>query len=211
MQEIAEAPRPARPPSCCPAPPSGLESSVCAIIAIAIAIGAALALGGGNLQFSLYLVALTGMGMLATTGVIVSRGHVRPGRATTPPASPRCPASSTASPSGSWSASTPSATPPRPSPRASPSARRSSPPSPCSPSYIETIGTELEHRQGRARTLFRDPLTQINVADPKTFIGLLIGGSVAVPVLRARHPRRRPHRRRRRAGGPQASSPTARS
>ena len=38
----------------------------------------------------------------------------------------------------------------------------------------------------RARTstrsgsdLFRDPLTQINVADPKTFIGLLIGGSVA--------------------------------
>ena len=27
--------------------------------------------------------------------------------------------------------------------------------------------------------LFRDPLTQINVADPKTFIGLLIGGSVA--------------------------------
>ena len=27
--------------------------------------------------------------------------------------------------------------------------------------------------------LFRDPLTQINVADPKTFIGLLIGGSIA--------------------------------
>ena len=27
--------------------------------------------------------------------------------------------------------------------------------------------------------LFRDPLTQINVADPKTFIGLLVGGSIA--------------------------------
>ena len=51
---------------------SGLESSVYAVIAIAIAIGVSLALGGGNLQFSLYLVALTGMGMLATTGVIVS-------------------------------------------------------------------------------------------------------------------------------------------
>ncbi|MCA1839552.1 MAG: sodium/proton-translocating pyrophosphatase, partial [Actinobacteria bacterium] len=46
---------------------SGLESSVYAIIAIAGALGVAIALGGGNLQFSLYLVALTGMGMLATT------------------------------------------------------------------------------------------------------------------------------------------------
>ncbi len=45
-------------------------------------------------------------------------------------------------------------------------------------SYIETIGSEL----GITKTgseLFRDPLTSINVADPKTFIGLLIGGSVA--------------------------------
>ncbi|HSB86064.1 MAG TPA: sodium/proton-translocating pyrophosphatase, partial [Ilumatobacteraceae bacterium] len=57
---------------------SGLESSVYAIIAIAIAIGVALALGGGNLTFSLYLVALTGMGMLATTGVIVSEDTFGP-------------------------------------------------------------------------------------------------------------------------------------
>ena len=57
---------------------SGLESSVYAIIAIAIAIGAALALGGGSLQFSFYLVALTGMGMLATTGVIVSEDTFGP-------------------------------------------------------------------------------------------------------------------------------------
>ena len=57
---------------------SGLESSVYAVIAIAIAIGVALALGGGNLQFSLYLVALTGMGMLATTGVIVSEDTFGP-------------------------------------------------------------------------------------------------------------------------------------
>ncbi len=56
----------------------GLESSVYAVIAIAIAIGAALALGGGNLTFSLYLVALTGMGMLSTTGVIVSEDTFGP-------------------------------------------------------------------------------------------------------------------------------------
>src|SRR6185503_1795204 len=43
---------------------SGMESSVYAVLAIAIAIGAALTLGGGNLQFSFYLVALCGMGML---------------------------------------------------------------------------------------------------------------------------------------------------
>jgi K(+)-stimulated pyrophosphate-energized sodium pump len=57
---------------------SGLESSVYAVIAIAIAIGVALALGGGNLTFSLYLIALTGMGMLATTGVIVSEDTFGP-------------------------------------------------------------------------------------------------------------------------------------
>jgi K(+)-stimulated pyrophosphate-energized sodium pump len=45
-------------------------------------------------------------------------------------------------------------------------------------SYIETIGSELNiGKEGTA--LFRDITTQINVADPKTFIGLLIGGSVA--------------------------------
>ena len=57
---------------------SGLESSVWAIIAVAVAIAAAVGLGGGNIQFSLYLVALTGMGMLATTGVIVSEDTFGP-------------------------------------------------------------------------------------------------------------------------------------
>ncbi|MGA1503824.1 MAG: sodium/proton-translocating pyrophosphatase, partial [Ilumatobacteraceae bacterium] len=51
---------------------SGLESSVYAIICIAISLGGTLWLGGGNILLSLYLVALCGMGMLATTGVIVS-------------------------------------------------------------------------------------------------------------------------------------------
>ncbi len=57
---------------------SGMESSVWAIVAIALALAAAIGLGGGNIQFSLYLVALTGMGMLATTGVIVSEDTFGP-------------------------------------------------------------------------------------------------------------------------------------
>jgi K(+)-stimulated pyrophosphate-energized sodium pump len=57
---------------------SGLESSVYAVLSIAIAIAVALILGGGNLQFSFYLVALCGMGMLATTGIIVSEDTFGP-------------------------------------------------------------------------------------------------------------------------------------
>src|SRR4029078_6815209 len=58
---------------------SGLESSVWAIVAIALALASGIALGRGNIQFSLYLVALTGMGMLATTGVVVSADTFGPG------------------------------------------------------------------------------------------------------------------------------------
>jgi K(+)-stimulated pyrophosphate-energized sodium pump len=57
---------------------SGLESSVWAVVAIALALGAAIGLGDGNIQFTLYLVALAGMGMLATTGVIVSEDTFGP-------------------------------------------------------------------------------------------------------------------------------------
>jgi K(+)-stimulated pyrophosphate-energized sodium pump len=51
---------------------------VWAIVAIALALGGAIALGHGNVQFTLYLVALTGMGMLATTGVVVSEDTFGP-------------------------------------------------------------------------------------------------------------------------------------
>ena len=57
---------------------SGMESAVYAVVAIAISIAVSLMLGGGNLQFSFYLVALTGMGMLATTGIIVSEDTFGP-------------------------------------------------------------------------------------------------------------------------------------
>ena len=176
-------PRPARPRSCCPArrsassrrsTPSSPSPSPSAWRSPSAA---------ATCTFSLYLVALRGMGMLATTGVIVSEDTFGPVSATTPPASPRCRASSTASPSGSWSASTPSATPPRPSPRASPSARPSSPPSPCSPasSRPPAPSSASSRREPQGRRAAARPSSPINVAEPKIFIGLLIGG--AVPFL----------------------------
>jgi K(+)-stimulated pyrophosphate-energized sodium pump len=78
VKEIAEATRTGPATAILSGTAAGLESSVYAIIAIAMAIGVSLALGGGNLQFSLYLVALCGMGMLATTGVIVSEDTFGP-------------------------------------------------------------------------------------------------------------------------------------
>ena len=78
VQEIARAARTGPATTVLAGTASGLESSVYAIIAIAVAIGAAIGLGGGNLQVSLYFVALTGMGMLATTGVIVSEDTFGP-------------------------------------------------------------------------------------------------------------------------------------
>src|SRR5215471_14621116 len=78
VREIAEAARTGPATTVLSGISSGLESSVWAIIAIAAALGVAIGLGGGNIQFSLYLVALTGMGMLATTGVVVSEDTFGP-------------------------------------------------------------------------------------------------------------------------------------
>ena len=57
---------------------SGLESSVWALVAVAVAIGGAIALGGGSFKFSTYLVALAGIGMLSTTGIIVAEDTFGP-------------------------------------------------------------------------------------------------------------------------------------
>jgi K(+)-stimulated pyrophosphate-energized sodium pump len=78
VREIAEAARTGPATTVLSGISSGLESTVFAIIAIALALGVAIVLGDGNIQFSLYLVALTGMGMLATTGVIVSEDTFGP-------------------------------------------------------------------------------------------------------------------------------------
>ena len=57
---------------------SGLESAVWALVAIASAIGVAITLGDGNISFSFYLVALTGIGMLSTTAIVVAEDTFGP-------------------------------------------------------------------------------------------------------------------------------------
>jgi K(+)-stimulated pyrophosphate-energized sodium pump len=56
----------------------GLESAVWGLVAVATAIGGALLLGGGSFKFSTYLVALAGIGMLSTTGIIVAEDTFGP-------------------------------------------------------------------------------------------------------------------------------------
>ncbi len=156
---------------------SGLESSVYAIIAIAIALGVTLVIGGGNIQFSLYLVALTGMGMLATTGVVVAED-------TFGPVSDN--AAGIAEMSGEFHGepqrimvsldAVGNTTKAVTKGFAIGSAVIAS--VALFASYIETIASELNlGLEGDA--IFTALETQINVADVKTFIGLLIGGSVA--------------------------------
>jgi K(+)-stimulated pyrophosphate-energized sodium pump len=162
---------------------AGLESSVYAIIAIAIALGISLALGGGNLQFSLYLVALTGMGMLATTGVIVSED-------TFGPVSDN--AAGIAEMSGEFEGeparimvsldAVGNTTKAVTKGFAIGSAVIAS--VAIFASYIETAVNEVlpggqavvDAARASSRGVF--DLLPINVADPKVFIGLLIGGSV---------------------------------
>ena len=156
---------------------SGLESSVYAIICIAIALGTTLWMGGGNIQFSLYLVALTGMGMLATTGVIVSEDTFGPVADN---------AAGIAEMAGEFEGeprkimvgldavgnTTKAVTKGFAIGSAVIAAVA------LFASYIETIAGELKlGLEGDA--IFAAAETQINVADVKTFIGLLIGGSVA--------------------------------
>jgi len=163
---------------------SGMESSVWAILAIAGALGVAIALGGGNIQFSLYLVALTGMGMLATTGVVVSEDTFGPVADN---------AAGIAEMSGEFGGeaqkvmvgldavgnTTKAVTKGFAIGSAVIAAVA------LFASFIETIGNEtlsiqrLEELTAAGLTVFNEIV--INVADPKVFIGLLIGG--AVPFL----------------------------
>ena len=160
---------------------AGLESSVYAVVAIAIAIGVALALGNGNLTFSLYLVALCGMGMLATTGVIVSED-------TFGPVSDN--AAGIAEMSGEFHGeperimvsldavgnTTKAVTKGFAIGSAVIAAVA------LFASFIETAGAELGVIAENVKDgVFKAAELAINVADPKIFIGLLIGG--AVPFL----------------------------
>ena len=155
---------------------SGLESTVWAIVAIAGALGAAIALGGGNIQFVFYLVALAGMGMLATTGVVVSEDTFGPVADN---------AAGIAEMSGEFEGeaerimvsldavgnTTKAVTKGFAIGSAVIAAVA------LFASFIEVIADELPELIKPGENIFQS--IQINVADPKTFIGLLIGGSIA--------------------------------
>ncbi len=161
----------------------GLESSVYAIICIAVSLGATLWLGGGNVMLSLYLVALCGMGMLATTGVIVSEDTFGPVADN---------AAGIAEMAGEFQGeprkimvsldavgnTTKAVTKGFAIGSAVIAAVA------LFASYIETIAGQLKLTDENGELLKGDAIfkaveTQINVADVKTFIGLLIGGSIA--------------------------------
>ncbi|MET0145637.1 MAG: sodium-translocating pyrophosphatase [Ilumatobacteraceae bacterium] len=181
VQEIAEASETGPATVVLAGTASGMESAVYAVIAIAIAIAVALALGGGNLTFSLYLVALTGMGMLATTGVIVSED-------TFGPVSDN--AAGIAEMSGEFHGeperimvsldavgnTTKAVTKGFAIGSAVIAAVA------LFASFIETAGAELGLVAENLKDgVLRLPEVAINVAEPKVFIGVLIGG--AVPFL----------------------------
>jgi len=179
VREIAEATRTGPATVVLAGVSSGLESSVYAIIAIAAALGVGIWLGDGNTQFTFYMVALTGMGMLATTGVIVSEDTFGPVADN---------AAGIAEMSGEFEGeaerimvsldavgnTTKAVTKGFAIGSAVIAAVA------LFASYIETIGGELNPLKNiTGNRLFNNILTQINVANPKTFIGLLIGGSIA--------------------------------
>jgi K(+)-stimulated pyrophosphate-energized sodium pump len=141
-------------------------------------------MGGGDIQFSLYLVALCGMGMLATTGVIVSED-------TFGPVSDN--AAGIAEMAGELHGETGkilvsldavgNTTKAVTKGFAIGSAVIAA--VALFASYIETIAGELGLKDAagdplEGSAIFLAAETQINVSDVKTFIGLLIGGSVAM-------------------------------
>ncbi len=193
VRDIAEAARTGPATTVLSGIASGLESSVYAIIAVAGALGVAIGLGGGNIKFTFYLVALAGMGMLATTGIVVAEDTFGPVADN---------AAGIAEMSGEFTGeaerimvsldavgnTTKAVTKGFAIGSAVIAAVA------LFASFIETIGGEILGRRGLEELERTGEVVvngvryvgnnafevfQINVADPKTFIGLLIGGSIA--------------------------------
>ncbi|HEX2574729.1 MAG TPA: sodium-translocating pyrophosphatase [Aquihabitans sp.] len=172
VQDIAKATRTGPATTVLEGISSGLESAVFALIAVAVAIGGAIALGGGSFKFSVYLVALAGIGMLSTTGIIVAEDTFGPVADN---------AAGIAEMSGDFQGeperimvsldavgnTTKAVTKGFAIGSAVIAAVA------LFASYGETIFEQLGS-DGREDTSF-----VINVADPKVFIGLLVGGSIA--------------------------------
>jgi K(+)-stimulated pyrophosphate-energized sodium pump len=154
----------------------GLESSVYAILAIAIAIGVAIGLGDGNIQLTFYLVALIGIGLLATAGMVVSEDSFGPVSDN---------AAGIAEMSGEFTGeaerimvsldavgNTTKAITKGVAIGSAVIAAVA-----LFASFIETVGQQIPSLIRPHVNIFQ--AVQINVANPTTFIGLLIGGSIA--------------------------------
>jgi len=184
VREIAESARTGPATTVLSGMSSGLESTVWSILAICIALGAGIGLGGGNTSFTFYLVALTGMGMLATTGVIVSEDTFGPVADN---------AAGIAEMTGEFEGdperimvsldavgNTTKATTKGFAIGSAVIAAVA-----LFASFVEiSVGellppVEFQELIGTAEGVFGQTQAQINVADPTTFIGLLIGGSIA--------------------------------
>jgi K(+)-stimulated pyrophosphate-energized sodium pump len=154
----------------------GLESSVWSIVAIAIAIGVAIGLGDGNIELTFYLVALIGIGLLATAGMVVSEDSFGPVSDN---------AAGIAEMSGEFTGeaerimvsldavgNTTKAITKGVAIGSAVIAAVA-----LFASFIETIGDQIPSLHATGAKIFS--VIQINVANPTTFIGLLIGGSIA--------------------------------
>jgi len=152
----------------------GLESTVWAIVAIAVAIGVSVLLAHGNVELALYLVSLSGIGLLSTAGMVLSEDSFGPVSDN---------AAGVAEMSGEFTGdaarvmvsldavgNTTKAITKGVAIGSAVIASVS-----LFASFIETVGSQL-HISGN---LFHSPLTQVNVSNPTVFIGLLIGGSIA--------------------------------
>ncbi len=136
----------------------------------------AIGLGDGNIEYSLYLVALIGIGLLATTGMIVSEDSFGPVSDN---------AAGIAEMSGEFTGEAErvmvsldavgNTTKAITKGVAIGSAVIAS--VALFASFIETTGSQLGLRATGVK-LFQNLATQINLANPTTFCGLLIGGSV---------------------------------
>jgi len=155
----------------------GLESTVWAILAIAVAIAVSVGLAHGNIELTLYLISLTGIGMLSTAGMVVSEDSFGPVSDN---------AAGVAEMSGEFTGeaervmvsldavgNTTKAITKGVAIGSAVIASVS-----LFGSFVETIVSQLNIHVSPSQ-LFSIRQTQINVANPTIFIGLLIGGSVA--------------------------------
>ena len=148
-----------------------------AILAIAVAIGVSVGLAHGNIELTLYLISLTGIGMLSTAGMVVSEDSFGPVSDN---------AAGVAEMSGEFTGeaervmvsldavgNTTKAITKGVAIGSAVIASVS-----LFGSFVETIVSQLGLHVPASK-LFSIQQTQINVANPTIFIGLLIGGSVA--------------------------------